>query len=512
MKLKRSYGILLHITSLPGSSGMGTLGEEAYRFVDFLEKSGASYWQILPLGPVSMVHACSPYTSNSTFAGNINLISIDELSKESWFRGKLKQDTLTEKNHVDFEKILPKRLPVLKKAAENFSQGASEPETLAFEKFCLEESYWLDDYALFSVLTEKHNTDDWQKWPEPLAERSPGALEDAAGYHREEIRFQKFLQYTFFNQWKKLKSYCNNKGIEIIGDIPVYVSLEGADAWSHREIFQLDDKTGRPSSVSGVPPDYFSETGQRWGNPLYRWLNRDESLNEITYSWWRRRISHLEKLVDLLRIDHFRGFESFWAIPADEPTAVKGTWESGPGTLLFDRLKDDLGDLPLIAEDLGIITPEVEALRDRYEFPGMKILHFAFDRNNKNSYLPHNIENKNTILYTGTHDNNTTNGWFYEGDIDEETQKYIMEYLGNSDFDDMHMQLTRAAFRSTAAMVIIPAQDIPGYGKNFRMNTPGTIKGNWRFKLTADCLTEKHSKKLKKMADIYRRNPEKESD
>ncbi len=507
MKIDRSFGVLQHITSLPGKGGIGTLGDEAYRFADFLHSAGASCWQILPLGPVSMVHACSPYTSASTFAGNWHLISVKKLSEEVWFRGKFKAPELPEKHQVDYQKAIDLKLPILRQCSEEFFSNAEESEILSFENFCSREAYWLDDFVLFSVLSDEYGTDDWQQWPAPLSDAAQYALDEAAVKFKQEIIFEKFLQYIFFSQWGKLKKYCNKLGIKMIGDIPIYVSLEGTDAWSHREIFQLDDKTGRPGAVSGVPPDYFSETGQRWGNPLYRWLNRDNSLNDITFSWWKRRINHLVELVDLLRIDHFRGFESYWAIPADEPTAIEGKWIPGPGVLFFDRLREELGDLPLIAEDLGIITRQVENLRDRYDLPGMKILQFAFDWNNKNSYLPHNITNKNCILYTGTHDNNTTNGWFYEEGINKETQKYIMEYLGTDNFSDVHWQLIRAAFRTIADMVIIPMQDILGFGSEFRMNTPGTVEGNWLWKVTSNDITPALAEKLRKLGEMYNRLP-----
>ncbi len=507
MKTKRSYGVLQHITSLPGKGGIGTLGDEAYRFADFLRDAGASYWQILPLGPVAMVHACSPYTSASTFAGNWHLISLEKLFQKAWCAGKLKAPTLPEKRRIDYERAVSEKLVLLHSTADFFFEKAPSEERAAFEEFCRHEKDWLDSFSLFTVLARHFGTDDWQKWPAPLRDVDEKACAEAAHKHEEEIVFEKFLQFLFFSQWNELKTYCNEQGIKIIGDIPIYVSLEGADAWSHREIFQLDDDTGGPAAVSGVPPDYFSETGQRWGNPLYRWLNRDGTLNDITFSWWQRRISHLVRMVDYLRIDHFRGFESYWAIPAEEPTAVKGRWLKGPGRLFFDRLREELGELPLIAEDLGIITPEVEALRDRYDLPGMKILQFAFDFNNRNSYLPHNITTTNCILYTGTHDNNTTNGWFYEENKSKEEQAYIMEYLGTQEFSDMAWQMMRAAFRTIAGLVVVPAQDLLGFGSEFRTNMPGTIAGNWQWKLISGDLTGELAQRLKKMAQMYDRLP-----
>ncbi len=330
-----------------------------------------------------------------------------------------------------------------------------------------------------------------------------------AGLRRElanEIRFQKFLQFVFFSQWEDFRRGCRERGISIIGDIPIYITLESADAWSNPEILDLDAATGAPRAVAGVPPDYFSETGQRWGNPLYRWM-KGTSLAPHTIEWWAQRIAHLRTLVDVIRIDHFRGFEAYWSIPAKEKTAVRGKWLKGPGVRFFEKLKSITGDLDLIAEDLGVITPEVEALRDGLGLPGMRILQFAFDHNNRNYYLPHNIDNRNCVLYTGTHDNNTVNGWFYGDEIDGDTRRYVLEYLGLSDWSDFHWSMIRLAYRSVAGLVIVPAQDIMGYGEEFRMNRPGTTEGNWRWKLTGGAIGDDIVMKLRRMGKMYRRLP-----
>ncbi len=508
MVINRSSGILLHITSLPGKYGIGTLGQEAYDFVDFLSESGQTYWQILPIGPVNPVLGFSPYASTSTFAGNYLFISIEELSKEPWFIGEL-HELITDKNNDDhfvyYDEVIDIVLPILKKACEDFFNFDNAKALLKYEIFCKENSFWLDDFARFTVFAEHFETDCWLKWDKEIALRNKRALDELTQKLKDEIKFQKFLQYIFFRQWDKLKDYCLMKNISIIGDIPIYISMDGAEAWSNPEILQLDKKTLEPEAVSGVPPDYFSETGQRWGNPLYQWFNENNTLKEETMQWWIQRISHLNKYVDIIRIDHFRGFESYWSIPADEETAIKGTWVPGPGKQFFNTLLERLGDLPLIAEDLGIITPEVETLRDDLQLPGMKILQFAFDFNNDNYYLPHNIDNKNCILYTGTHDNNTTNGWYYGEEIDETRREYIKDYMDVDSDSDFHWKLIKQAYRTVANLVITPVQDILGYGQEFRMNKPGTTKGNWGWKLTSSCITQSTAQKLHHIGKLYKR-------
>lgn len=503
--LERTCGVLLHLTSLPGPHGVGTLGPEAYAFADRLAEAGMSYWQILPLGPVDGGLGYSPYASPSTFAGNWHLVSPETISREPWFSGALPAPGPDEA-FVRFDDVVRARLPFLERACRDFFANAAGERRDDFDRFCAESSYWLDDWSLYAALAERHGTGEWLAWDGRLALREPAALAAARRTLEERIRYYAFVQYLFFRQWAAWKLYCSTKGIKIIGDIPIYISLNGADAWAHPEVLALDPDTGRPDLVAGVPPDYFSETGQRWGNPLYRWFDRKQ-LHAPTMDWWTQRIKHLNWLVDIIRIDHFRGFESYWAIPAAEKTAVKGSWLQGPGMAFFDTLRERLGDLPLIAEDLGIITPEVEALRDGLGLPGMKILQFAFDFNNRNTYLPHNLENPHCVLYTGTHDNNTTNGWFYGSEIDDNTRHYVLEYLGLEDWSDFHWKLIRQAYRTTARLVVIPAQDILGYGEEFRMNRPGTARGNWGWKLTRDALAPAMITKLRDLARLYGRLP-----
>jgi len=508
MKLPRSCGVLLHITSLPGKHGIGTLGKEARDFADILKRSGQRYWQLLPLGPVVSPFGYSPYASTSAFAGNHLMISVASLAEEEWCSVVPDEYPVEEDHYVAFNDVEERLNTCLEAAFRDFRNISSGGIRDEFEAFCRDSSFWLDDYALYTALAHHFGSYNWLDWEKPVAMREPGAMSEWRERLRDRVLFHSFVQFIFFRQWCAYREYCSGQGIQLIGDIPIYITLEGADAWSNPGILDLCEKTGRPLSVAGVPPDYFSETGQRWGNPLYRWRDKGGALNEETVAWWKERILRLTQCVDIVRIDHFRGFESYWAIPADEETAVNGEWVKGPGMEFFTRLKRDLGELPLIAEDLGVITPEVKKLRDGLGLPGMKILQFAFDFNNKNEYLPHNIENHNCILYTGTHDNNTTNGWFYEAEVDDNGQKYIMEYMGSEKFSDFHWQLIRLAYMSVANLVIVPAQDIIGYGAAFRMNTPGTAYGNWRWKLTSRAITEEMISRLAGMARMYRRIPE----
>lgn len=507
MNLERSCGVLLHITSLPGKYGIGTLGDEAWRFAELLKEAGQLYWQVLPIGPVASAFDYSPYASTSAFAGNAYFISLDTIAKSAWHDGNIDRGDFADEHFIDFERVTRHRSIALERAYTLFLASAGKGEQEKFESFCEEEGAWLDDYALFSALSEHFNTLNWTEWDDEIKTRKKSSLAEWHKNLSRKVGYHKFLQYLFFDQWKCLKEKCNSLGIKIIGDIPIYINLESADAWANPEILQLDEKDLKPEFVAGVPPDYFSETGQRWGNPLYRWQNTKGKAFAPTYEWWARRLRHLSRLVDLVRIDHFRAFEAYWSIPAEEKTAVNGKWIPGPGKEFFKWLEKEVGQIPLIAEDLGVITEGVKKLRDELALPGMKILQFAFDGNSDNEYLPHNIENPNCIIYTGTHDNNTTNGWFYGSENDEEKRKYILDYLGSVKFSDFHQQLIRLAYMTTARLAIVPAQDIIGYGEEFRMNKPGTSQGNWRWKLTEGGITGEMIAKLKSMAVMYRRAP-----
>jgi len=511
MKLDRSAGILLHITSLPGKYGTGTLGDEAYEFVDHIHKGGFRYWQILPVGPVSPSMCWSPYSSISSFAGNELFISIDHLLRENWFKNKISCDEFPEENFCNFDRARRFLRKVVILSFDEFLLHATEEENMEFNRFCLHHnSLWLDDYALYISLVHEFNSFNWLSWKREIAIRDPETITTLNTKLAERILLVKYAQFIFFRQWKRLKDYANSRGIRIIGDIPIYISMESSDAWINSHILDFDKINLQPNKIAGVPPDYFSETGQLWGNPLYKWYSKSGELNEDTYQWWKKRIMHSLSLADIIRIDHFRGFESYWSVEYGEETAVNGEWEHGPGRPFFDRLKKETGALPLIAEDLGLITPEVKDLRDTLQLPGMKILQFAFDFNNKNEYLPHNIDEKNCVVYTGTHDNDTVNGWFYDPEFPEEHRNYVMEYLGMKEWSDFHWRIIREAYATQADLAVVPAQDILGYGREFRMNTPGTIESNWTWKLTKGALTEEMMLKTGRLAGIFSRIPDKE--
>jgi len=509
MKIKRSCGILLHITSLPGKYGTGTIGDEAFEFIDLLSDNGITYWQILPTGPVCDSMCYSPYSSLSAFAGNELFISTDRIRTKKWFRDGIKTPATEDNSFADFKSAEEYTLSFLKTAESNFRKHCSPGERELYDLFTLEHGdKWLDDYALYRALSKKYDTCNWLEWDKDIALRDPGAIASSLFELESEINAIKFSQYIFFSQWEELREYAKTKKIKIIGDIPIYISMDSADSWTAQNIVEIDYDEMKPAFISGVPPDYFSKTGQLWGNPVYKWHNADGELNEETYQWWLKRLKHSLSLTDITRIDHFRGFESFWSVRYGEETAIDGEWIEGPGKVFFDRLATDIGELPIIAEDLGVITPEVKKLRDDLGIPGMKILLFAFDQNNKNDYLPHNITDKKCIVYTGTHDNNTANGWFYNPSMYENDRNYIIEYLAMKDWSDFHLRIIREAMATIADLVIIPAQDILGYGSEFRMNTPGTTENNWIWKLTRDALNRKNMGHIKRLACIFSRIPE----
>jgi len=506
--LKRGSGLLLHISSLPGKYGIGTMGQEAFDFIDFLNKSGQRYWQILPLTPTLAQFGFSPYSSYSSFAGNPLLISVEEILNKNWISNEIKKilPEINNNDFIDFSNLEAFKYKFLKKAFELFIKNSDNSEKDSFEKFKENKADWLNDFALFTSIAKETGTFYWIKWKKKIRERNAEELNKQKKRLKESIEFWKFTQFIFFSQWDKLKQKAKEKNISIIGDIPIYVNFDSADTWANPEIFQLNKESLKAEKVSGVPPDYFSKNGQKWGNPLYKWFASDKKgLNEQTFIWWKKRISHLINMVDIVRVDHFRGFEAYWAVPIRAKTAIKGKWMNGPKKDFFLRLQKDLGKLPLIAEDLGIITREVEELRDEFNLPGMKILQFAFDFNSKNIYLPCNFENKNCVVYTGTHDNNTTNGWFYGKEIDNNTRDYILEYIGADNWDEFHWKLIKLAVSSTAVLSIIPVQDILGFSEEFRMNTPGESKNNWKWKLKENNLTKYHLEKLFKITKLYNR-------
>jgi 4-alpha-glucanotransferase len=502
----RRSGILLHPTSLPGPYGIGSLGREALAFVDFLEASEQCIWQVLPLGPTG--YGDSPYQSFSSFAGNPLLIDLEELEREGFLtREHLRSAPEFPGQQIDYGSVFAFKRDILKSAHSHWKRQGDSATQQAFDSFCERERPWLEDFSLFMALKRNFEaeglTGAWSSWPAELIRRKPEALERWRRTVADEIEQQKFQQFLFFRQWDTVKRYAADRGIRVIGDLPIYVAYDSADAWSNQELFYFDKK-GSPTFVSGVPPDYFSDTGQLWGNPLYNWKLHKET----AYSWWIERIRASLRLVDSLRLDHFRGFEAYWEVPAGEPTAVKGRWVKGPAedffTALKQAFKQDFDDLPLIAEDLGVITPPVEKIRDRFGFPGMKVLQFAFDEDADNEYLPHNYL-PNCVVYTGTHDNDTTLGWYQRES--EAAQDQVRRYIGR-DGHDIVWDLIRLAFSSAADTAVIPLQDAMKLGSVARMNVPSRSGGNWQWRFTKDMITEEIIGRLRELSRLYGRCPQ----
>ena len=499
MRFTRASGILLHPTSLPGPHGSGDLGAEARRFVDWLVANRQSLWQILPLAGIGP--GDSPYMSNSAFAGNVLLIDLTELQEQGWLPDPLVPDPEFSSGAVNYWSVVPWRMARLQEAASRFFHCAELQAKKDYEDFCAEHASWLDDYALFMSLAEHYDWKDWSEWYAPLARRQPEALEKARTKHAKRINFWKFCQACFFRQWRSLKDYANERGVKIIGDAPIFIAYQSAEVWARPDLFELDAK-GRPIVVAGVPPDAFSDDGQRWGNPLYRWSAHATE----NYEWWIERVRRIFELVDIVRIDHFRGFAAYWEIPASEPTAVKGVWRTGPGADLFKAISEKLGDLAIIAEDLGVITPDVEALRHEFDFPGMRILQFAFsgedgDDRSGNPYLPHNYS-PDSVVYTGTHDNDTTRGWWSK--ISEAERQHVRDYLAIDGWD-IHWCLIRAACASVADTAIYPFQDVLGLESDARMNFPGKASGYWRWRFNWEQVQPRHGELLASLCRLYRR-------
>jgi len=496
--LKRSSGILLHPTSLPGGYGIGDLGAGAYCFVDWLEAQGQSIWQVLPLGPTS--YGDSPYQTLSAFAGNSNLISLDTLVEDGLLKkGDLADTPPFPNDRVDYGWIIPYHNQKLALAHHNFRSKPDPALNREFNQFVSDNQFWLEDFAAFIALKRAHNLRPWTKWARDLRSREGSAVAAARADCVERINLERFRQWLFHRQWASLRAYAQGKGIRLIGDLPIFVAHDSADVWAHQQEYFLDD-AGEPTVIAGVPPDYFSPTGQRWGNPLYRW----DAMGADRYQWWIQRIKALLRLVDFIRIDHFRGFEAYWEIPASEPIAIRGRWVAGPGASLFHEIKSALGELPIIAEDLGVITPGVEKLRDDFGLPGMKVLHFAWN-GPANPFLPHNHP-VNCIVYTGTHDNNTTRGW-WETEVDEPTRAFVKDYLGH-DVNDIVWTLARAGMRSSAKAFIMPLQDVLGLGAGARMNTPGAAAGNWTWRFTEAALNHPGKDALLHITRLYQRHPD----
>ncbi|GAB4496553.1 MAG: 4-alpha-glucanotransferase [Anaerolineales bacterium] len=496
MKFERSAGILLHPTSLPGPYGIGDLGPEAYRWVDFLHQSDCGLWQVLPLGPTG--YGDSPYQCFSAFAGNPYLISPDALLRD----GLLTPADLASKpdfpaHAVDFGPVIVWKLGILDRAYQRFQPLVKSPLKAEFAAFCEAQADWLEDYALFMALKDAHNGAPWSTWQAPLRQREPQALQTAREQHAVAVERQKFFQFLFFRQWNAVRAYANQHGIKIIGDIPIFVAHDSAEVWANPQLFFMDEATGQPTVVAGVPPDYFSATGQRWGNPLYRWDDHAKT----GYKWWLARIRALLGMVDIIRLDHFRGFAGYWEIPAGEQTAVKGKWVAGPRAPFFEAVEREFGGLPILAEDLGEITPDVVELRDRFNLPGMKILVFAFTDDSLNPFLLHNFT-PNSVVYTGTHDNDTAAGWFAR--VEEGERDFARRYLGR-DGSDIAWDLIRAAWGSVSVFALAPMQDLLSLGNEARMNYPGRASGNWSWRIPAGALSPALVNRLKETNTLYLR-------
>lgn len=491
----RAAGILLHPTSLPGPYGIGDLGKMAFAWVDALVLGKQKLWQILPLGPTG--YGDSPYQCFSAFAGNPYLISPDRLVED----GLLSKGDIPANNfpadRVDFGPVIEYKVQLLAKAWENFQSGTAPKLQADYAAFVAAQAAWLPDFALFMALKDAHHGASWLSWELPLILREPEALAKARKELADTIGLHQFRQFIFFRQWRAVKAYANSKGIKIVGDVPIFVSSDSADVWANPECFLLDEKR-QPTVVAGVPPDYFSATGQLWGNPLYNW----EVLKATSYEWWLNRLRATLELVDLVRLDHFRGFEAYWEIKAGMPTAQVGQWVKGPGINFFNTVKTALGDLPIIAEDLGIITPEVNALREEFKLPGMKILQFAFGGATEDRFLPHTYRDPCCVIYTGTHDNDTTRGWFES--VSEKEQRFVCRYLG-TDGKNVVWDLIRLAWMSVADMALVPLQDILELGSEARMNLPGRAAGNWAWRLREGQLTPRHLERLAELTVLYAR-------
>jgi len=468
---QRTAGVLLHITSLPGRHGIGDLGPEAYHFVDWLVSAGQSIWQVLPTTPIGP--GDSPYQSVSAFAGSPLMVALEPLVAKGWLTAPALPDGGFDASHVAYARVVPWRIAQLRAAAAGFFERAAAEDRAAFSTWCTQQAGWLDDYALFMALESAHAGAHWWHWPQPLRARAPAALAQARRELATEIRFWQFVQWCFDTQWAALKAHANQRGVFIMGDLPIFVAHHSVDCWARPDLYELDADF-QPAVVAGVPPDAFTAEGQRWGNPLYRW----DRMAAEGYAWWVARVRRALSHADAFRIDHFRGFAAYWEVPATSPTAIDGRWVPGPGQAVFDALTDALGPLPIVAEDLGVITPDVTALRDGCGFPGMRILQFAFGDDARNPYLPHRHVAA-SVVYTGTHDNDTSRGWW--GNLPAHERAFAGAYLATN-AKDVHWAMIRAACNSVANTSIVPMQDVLGLDGTHRMNLPGTATGNWRWR------------------------------
>jgi len=495
MRFPRSCGTLLHPTSFPSKYGMGDLGGEGKEFIDFLKRTEQTIWQVLPLGPTG--YGNSPYASYSAFAGNHYLISLDILVEKMLLSAdEAKQAELQVKTVAEYEKAYLLKEKLYKVASSRFYESLSKNDRNKLKAFKESNKYWLDDYCLFMTCSKMNSKKPWNLWDQDLAQRKQGAIKKLSEENSSELEYQTWLQFEFFNQWYDLKRYANESGIRVIGDIPIFVDHNSADVWSNPDYFAVD-KQGNREWVAGVPPDYFSATGQLWGNPLYKW----KALKKDKFSWWVERFRQMFELYDAIRVDHFRGFDEYWEVSAFEKTAIKGNWVAAPGRELFETIKKELGELPIIAEDLGVMTPGVEKLRDDFEFPGMKILQFAFDSDSKNAFLPHNYP-QNCVTYTGTHDNDTTIGWYKSA---PDVEKHRTREYTRSDGSEIEWELIRLGMLSVADQAIFPLQDFMGLGTEHRMNLPGTVGKNWLWRYTNSMLHDVDEERIKGLIELGNR-------
>ncbi len=503
----RACGILLPIFSLPGPHGIGDLGQYAHNFIDFLADAGQRFWQILPLGPTSTPLYHSPYMSPSAFAGNPLFISLNDLKE----RGLLSANEIILKQpfseyYVTYPEVQATKDSLLQRAWQAYKRSDQVSALKAFA----DSHSWVAPYCLFTALQNKNNHTPWYSWPEEEKKYTVKNVTQLSQEHAEKTAFEMFKQYMFHLQWQALHRHAQKQGVAIIGDLPMYVALDSADVWANPQIFHLHPRTSRPTEVAGVPPDYFSKTGQLWGNPLYRWQDKNAATQEALYQWWEKRLRHNLSQSDVVRIDHFRGFASYWSVPAKEKTAMHGKWLPGPGIAFFKTMEQRIGPLAILAEDLGSITPEVEALRDNLGYPGMNILLFAFDGDPDNKYLPHNCQ-KNAVIYTGTHDNDTAVGWFLSPDINQEDKKRAKRYARRCDFDagNFHQDLLHLALSSVCNLAIIPMQDILGFGNDCRVNTPGTVANNWQWRCASRFINSETAAWLRDQVAFFGRLPKK---
>jgi len=498
MSFPRATGILLHPTSLPSRGGIGDFGPAAYEFLDFLAAARQGLWQVLPLGPPA--NGASPYSSTSAFAGNSLLISLERLVEHGWLDHSRITELSAPTDKIDSEQVSQRKLPLLREAASKFAARAAGNARAKFDHFCRENHWWLEDFVLFDALRNRHNKQSWNRWPQPLARRDPKAIDDVRQELGSELAIRRVIQFFFYEQWHALRFHCAQRSIRVVGDIAIFVDYDSADVWSRRELYRLGENLD-PEVVSGVPPDAFSATGQRWGNPLYNW----DAIRAQGYDWWIKRLRWATQTCDYIRLDHFRGFAQFWEIPAHEPTAIHGRWVDGPRDEFFNVLRQQLGGLPFFAEDLGVITPDVTAMRDGHNIPGMAVLQFGFGDPGAHIYLPQRLR-ADCVVYTGTHDNDTTIGW-WNSNLGEYARRAVLAAAGDCK-DGVNWGLIRLAQNSVANLSVVPMQDVLGLGGEARMNMPSTIDGNFLWRYKPGSLTRELSEKLAALAEVSDRLPE----